>query len=92
MGDKKPCPVCGGTGSTGIPVTSIYLAKVNDYFTLRKDDTKRHRIRLEILAAFHEEFLDIFEHGDDVAVFVIPLDDWKNSAQPLEEYMEETND
>jgi hypothetical protein len=69
-------------------MSAFYMGTVNDYVTHNAKGIERHRIRLEIKKAFHSDFLDRHFNGQELAIFVIDMDDYKD-ANRVEEIMEE---
>lgn len=91
MPEKKACPLCAGTGGLQIKLDiKMYPATVNTYESIMVKGTRKHRVRLEIPRAFHDDFLSVFGKGDKVAIFVIPAEGAKStlSEKELEEYVD----
>lgn len=88
--EERTCPLCVGKGKTKVPVSNFYIASVNDYQKANTKGKIRHRIRLEIKSLFHEDFLDKFYHGEEIAIFVVDLDAY-NKANPIDDIVDSQN-
>ena len=72
-GTSSKCGICGGTGESPVPFSSFFSGTFRVSEFMDRAGKKKKRVRIEIIKAMIEDAMSMFEHGERVAIYMVPF-------------------
>jgi hypothetical protein len=89
-GTSSKCIICGGTGESPAPFSQFFTGTLRVSEFVDRAGKLKKRVRIEIIKAMIDEAMKQFDHGEKVAIYMVPLDKLKQkkTAEELGEMLE----